>query len=204
MDENQVTAPISTDNPITQKPNNKKRLIIIIGIIVLLTVIIPIVVYSIISSRVQIVSGEKGDIRFDIDSEAPMALNIYKNMYENITLSDLDTLIEKSGYALRKDKDSVDEDIIYLTTATSTRREGVCLYGDGYIKYRVDHQEGLTEEQEPNKWAVDIEYHECVRGNDTYIIEMLDGKYRNFTGSVTIDYETKDEAILNQLSVREK
>ena len=189
-------------NTSQKQPNRKKRVFIIAGIIILLILISPLIIYGVFINRVQIVSGSRGELRFDTDSQSPNALNIYRNMYENMTLSDLDALIEKSGYVFRKDIDEIDEDVIYLTNITAIRKESVCRYDDGYVKYRIDRQEGLTEEQEPNKWAVDIEYHECVKGKDLYIIEMLDGKYRSFTGSATIDYDTKEDAILNLRNIR--
>ena len=153
--------------------------------------------------------NKKEEISYVSNSDYPAMLNLYSNMYDNITIDDLDKLISKSGYNVKKDTDDDDDTIVYLTTsnavaAPSDENEGGCRYDTNYVKYVVDSEDELTEEQEPNKWATAIEYHECVDGVDTYIMEMTEGKYRNFTGTVTIDYDTKEDAILNQLSVRQK
>lgn len=201
---NQIIEPTHTNIPTPGKKTTKKSTLIIVGIVIFIVFIAPIIALNIYAHSEQIVGGDRGQSRFEIDENAPMILNIYANMYENITITDLDFLIKKTNYATKKEVDDIDKDIVYLSSVTSTIRKDNCFNGEAYIKYRVDRQEGLTEEQEPNKWAIDIEYHECIQGKDTYIMQTLDHKYRNYTGTLTIDYDTKEDAILNQLSVRNK
>ena len=211
--DNQVVTPTNFSNIDTSKKSSKKGFIIFAVIAVLVIAVIVFAVVLVVQNKnkdaILDTGNKKEEISYVSNSDYPAMLNLYSNMYDNITIDDLDKLISKSGYNVKKDTDDDDDTIVYLTTsnavaAPSDENEGGCRYDTNYVKYVVDSEDELTEEQEPNKWATAIEYHECVDGVDTYIMEMTEGKYRNFTGTVTIDYDTKEDAILNQLSVRQK
>lgn len=209
--DNQIATPTSfSEGNASAKTSKKSFIIFAVGFILIIAIIIGVVVLIAQNKKndATLDTGNvKGEVSYISNSNYPAMLNLYANMYDNMTINDLDKLISKSGYSIRKDTDDDDDAIVYLASSTAMRKtngSGACLYDTDYVKYIVDKQEELTEEQEPTKWATAIEYHECVAGADTYIMELNEGKFRNFTGTVTIDYDSKEDAILNQLSVRQK
>ncbi len=208
MDNNQFLTPTSfSSNEVPQKKSKKGVIAFTLGMIIVLAMIVVAVIViakNVQTSDERTANEEKDGAQFVSNSDYPMALNIYANIHDYMTLDDLDAVIEESGYEMKKDVDSDDDRQIYLVPAMASKNYGDCKYNIGYVQYHIDEEDGSTEEQEPAKMVVDIEYHECVDGRDTYIMEISGGQFRNYSGSVTVDYDSKEDAILNQLSIRAK
>ena len=212
MNDNQFMTPTNFSdniNGISQKRSKKGIIIFTLGLIAVLAIIVVAVVLitknNFGTDSSQAVSEESSEVHFISNSDYPTALNIYANVHDYISLDDLDKIIEESGYEIKKDVYGDDDQIVYLLPAIASKKgSGDCKYNVGYVQYRIDADDEVAEGQEPVKKAIDFEYHECVEGKDTYIMEIAGGKFRNYSGKVMVDYDSKEDAILNQLNVRAK
>lgn len=207
MDNNLIAQP---QPPVSNTPQpapktHKKLIIVIVSIVVILAAAITAIILFMSNGQKQETSSTTDEnINHDLNNKNDIvitytknpkyseALNVFSNIHENIDTTTLQEILNqaKNGLTIHYSDDQTSG---YIHNGAIQDVENYC--DDEFITFNVD----LNETSSDYNTIFDVTYHAPLSSGCSYILRNADGTFRHFTGHITSDFDTLEEAIDDHL-----
>lgn len=207
MDNNSIAQPQSpaSNAPQPAAKTHKKLIIIIVSIIVILAAAITaIILFTNNSQKQETSSATDENVNHDLNnkkdetitytknSNYSKTLNVFANIHENIDITTLQKILDqaKNGLALHYSDDQTSG---YIHNGAIQDINNYC--DDEFITFNID----INDTSSDYNTIYDVTYRAPLSSGCSYILRNADGTFRHFTGHITSDFDTLEEAIDDHL-----